>query len=182
MDQQEKEKKNRRILLFILGICSCFIVFLIIYLVMLWTFFHPPSQLSDEPGYISTTREFHQRMTESLDVIEVQDWLNTLNDSDTGEVLNQLYIATSFPIKLPNTINSLKREMSYIFVFRNDPNKTCVRMMWGGPIARWGVVIGPKGMPIPETVDVNYDEEGYRIIGEYRIKLEDGAYVWHEIK
>ena len=55
-------------------------------------------------------------------------------------------------------------------------------MMWGGPIARWGVVVGPEEMPIPPTEDVSYDENGYRQIGEYRLKLTDGAYVWHEMK
>jgi len=166
-------KKNRIVLWFIFAfLLFCFIAFLWYFIVM-YRFFNP--------GYITTTEDFRQKLSKSLDVIQVRDWLKDLSDAEIQQIDNKRFQALEFPLKLPNSVNNLKREMSYITIIKDDRYGVCMRLSWGGPIARWGVVVGPQDMPIPETEDVSY-EKGYRQIGEYRVKLEDGAYVWHEIK
>jgi hypothetical protein len=137
---------------------------------------------------------FYLRMQQRLDVSSLRIWLEELDDEIFKEEENQFHDVLAYKdsldyrkdgdrysITIPQEIRDLSENVHYL-TFYKENHKRCIRIEWGGPFARWGVVIGPKGMPIPETVDVSYDEMGYRNIGEYRIRLEDGAYVWHEIK
>ena len=175
-------KKNRKVLWITLAFLMLFIGFLV-YFIYILTFFMIPPKISDVPGYITTTEDLLQRMIESLDVVQVRGWLNILSESEIDKLQNQQFRVNAFPIKLPDTINNLKSEMSYIRIVKEDQYGICLRMTGGGPVGHWGVVIGPKEMPIPETEDVSYHKEGgYRIIGEYRVKLEDGVYIWHELR
>jgi len=173
--------KNRKVLWVTLAFLVLFIGFLV-YFTFMFLFFKTTINTSNVPGYIAFTKDFQQRMIESLDVVQVRDWLNTLSESEIDKLYNQQFRVNAFPIKLPNTINNLKSEMPYIIISKDDQYGICLRMTGGGPVGHWGIVVGPKIMPIPEIEDVSYDNDGYRNIGEYRVKLEDGAYVWHEIK
>ena len=134
------------------------------------------------PGYLPFTKGFHHRMEERLDVSELQEWLKALNESDFDKSYFHKFDVSSFPLSMPDTAENLKMGMSYIEFMQSSQGDVCLRLEWGGPPARWGVVIGPKEMSIPPTEDVRYDEDGFRHIGEYRLKLEDGAYVWHDLR
>lgn len=184
-DEYMNKTGNKKIGKVSLWITLAFLMLFIgfcVYFTFMFIFFNPPTNASGVPGYITFTKDFQQRMMESLDVVQVRDWLNTLSESEIDKLHNQQFRVNAFPIELPNTINNLKSEMSYITIIKDDQYGICLRMTGGGPVGHWGVVIGSKKMPVPETEDVKYDKDGYRYIGEYRVKLEDGAYVWHEIK
>ncbi|MHC5082754.1 MAG: hypothetical protein ACYTET_02280 [Planctomycetota bacterium] len=84
-------------------------------------------------------------------------------------------------IPIPWEISCLADDVHYLS-FDNENGMRSVNIQWGGPFHDWGVVVGPKEMPIPETVDVSYDEGGFPTYGEYRFKVEDGVYVWEIIK
>ncbi len=174
-------KKYRKVFWITLAFLMLLIGFLV-YSTFIAVFFTVPTKASTAPGYITFTNDFQQRMTKSLDVVQVRDWLDTLSESDIDTLHNQQFTMNAFPIKLPTTINNLTSEMSYITIIKDEQYGICLRMAGGGPVGHWGIVIGPKIMPIPETEDVSYDKDGYRNIGQYYVKLEDGAYVWHEIK
>ena len=175
-------KKHGEFPCFAFGFLSFFLIVFLLYCIFILIPFMIPAKIFDGPGYITFMEDFHKRMMESLDVVQVRDWLNTLSESEIDKLHNQQFRVYAFPIELPNTINNLKSEMSYITIIKDDQYGICLRMTGGGPVGHWGVVIGSKKMPVPETEDVNYDKDCYRNIGEYRVKLEDGAYVWHEIK
>ncbi|MHC4291704.1 MAG: hypothetical protein ACYTEU_05525 [Planctomycetota bacterium] len=182
MEEQKKEiKKKWKFFWMFFGIFSFFIiVFLLIYLIAIWQFFGAtPSQLSDEPGYIPFTKSFHQVVQQRLKAKKIRQWMATLDEQKFD---GKLMRVESLPFKLPIAIRCLEEDIHYITLFMNQEGNRCIDVEWGGPVAHWGVVIGPKEMPIPPTIDVSYDKDGFRNIGEYRIKVEDGAYVWHEIK
>jgi len=52
--------------------------------------------------------------------------------------------------------------------------KPKVRLTWGGPPGHWGVEIGMEDMEIPPS--------DFSQWGEYRLPLEPGVYVWHELQ
>lgn len=60
------------------------------------------------------------------------------------------------------------------YLFKNEADQNCLKLYNGGGFAQWGVVIGPKEMEVPPSDFSDY--------GEYRIKLEEGVYVWHELQ
>jgi hypothetical protein len=143
--------KNRTVLWFTLGFLLVFFIGFLWYFIVMYSFFNHPIKSSDIPGYITTTEDFQQRMKESLDVPQIRDWLNTLSESEIKQLQNQRFQAIAFPKQLPNSVNNLKREMSYITIIKDNKYGICMRISWGGPIARWGVFVGPKEMTIPET-------------------------------
>ena len=136
----------------------------------------------DSGGYVGYTRGFHQRMKEQLDIKPIREWLNTLDDDvfngdksvDSSDEFIPIDVLDVIPLK----------NYSHRF-FKAEKRFNCVRISTGsGGISRLcGIVIGPEEMPIPPTEETIYDEDGNRIkMGELRIKLEDGVYVWHDMK
>jgi hypothetical protein len=62
----------------------------------------------------------------------------------------------------------------YVNLDLDENSNPKVRLTWGGPFAHWGVEIGMQNMKIPPS---NFSQWG-----EYRLPLEPGVYVWHEIQ
>lgn len=60
----------------------------------------------------------------------------------------------------------------------NEEDWRVLRIMSGGGMQDWGVVIGPEKMEVPPTENFKYHERA----SEYRLKLADGAYVWYEFQ
>jgi hypothetical protein len=131
-----------------------------------------------EPGYKPFTQGFYDRMQTHLQVEPIRGWMATLED-DVYDGQLYGYEFDSYPFELPEEITALSSEISYIKLYNDEALRRCLHLEWGGPlVGRWGVVIGPKDMPIPQTV---YPTEEERI-GEYRLRFEDGVYVWHLLK
>jgi hypothetical protein len=72
----------------------------------------------------------------------------------------------------PKTMRSLYAKDVYIRPYGN--NEATIRLGWGGTFAKWGIVVGPNDMNIPEP-DMQHG-------GEYRLYLAPGAYVWHDVR
>lgn len=137
------------------------------------------------PGYKPFTEGFYQRMQDRLDVQAIRTWMEGLEANvfhgDYYDVLFPMEERT-LPFPVPQEISMLGEELHYLRLYMENSERR-LRIEWGGPlVGRWGVVIGPKDMAIPPTEDVSYDEHGLRFIGEYRLRLEEGVYVWHEIE
>lgn len=136
------------------------------------------------PGYKPFTEGFYQRMQERLDAEAIRNWMEGLEDRIfDGNYYDVLYPMEDriLPFPVPQEISKLSEQVHYLRFYMEN-NERYLRIEWGGPFSRWGVVIGPKDMPIPPTEDVRYDEDGLRHLGEYRLRFEDGVYVWHELK
>jgi hypothetical protein len=131
MDNAMKKNKtgNKKIgkvrLWITFGFLSIFNIVFLWYLIAMYTFFNPPEKSSDVPGYITFMEDFYKRMAESLDVVQVRDWLNTLSESEIDKLHNQQFRVNAFPIELPNTINNLKCEMCYITIIKDDQYGIC---------------------------------------------------------
>jgi hypothetical protein len=128
------------------------------------------------PGYKPFTAGFHQRMQNRLDVEKIRAWLGTL-DSEIfdGEYYDLLYEMNGnvLPVPILEEINSLSEHVHYL-VFYTENKMPCLRIEWGGALGHWGVVVGPREMEVPPSDFSDY--------GEYRLKLEEGVYIWHELQ
>lgn len=146
----------------------------------LWTIFNILP-----PGYLTFTHRFHYRMEQRLDAEAIRDWLSSLDESAfDGELYDLLFSVNrkTLPFSLPYEVTVLDKKIHYVRFYKKDGERY-LRITWGGPYGHWGVVIGPEDMDIPATVKPHLSEDsGVLQYGEYRVKLEDGVYVWHEIQ
>ena len=67
------------------------------------------------------------------------------------------------------------------FIFDKEGGKV-LRIMSGGGMQDWGIVIGPEEMEVPESEVIKDDDEYSGRHGEYHLKLADGAYVYYELQ
>ena len=120
-----------------------------------------------QPGYKPFTHGFRARIRSEADIEDIRDWLRTLSKEDyTGEN----FIAPQS--KFPESFKVLKPRYVNLDMDKNGNPK--VRLAWGGGFGHWGVEIGMEDMEIPPS-DFSQD-------GEYRLPLQPGAYVWHELQ
>ena len=120
-----------------------------------------------QPGYKPFTHGFKERIRSEADIEDIRDWLRTLSKEDyTGEN----FIAPQS--KFPESFKVLKPRYVNLDMDKNGNPK--VRLTWGGGFGHWGVEIGMEDMEIPPS-DFSQD-------GEYRLPLQPGAYVWHELQ
>lgn len=118
---------------------------------------------------------FCQRIKSRLDVEELRNWIDGLESSVfDGKVY---YIDNWFPddkilpVPVPEEINCLGENIRYLILYKEDQMR-CVNIVWSTRLARRGLLIGPKEMPISECNDD----------WEYKHKLEEGVYVWYELQ
>lgn len=132
-----------------------------------------------QPGYKLTTYGYRDRLRKEVDIEAVREWLRTLRKEDcTGERIDLVsgsdYSKRYWPdsIEWPKSLKVLNPR----FVSLNlDENwKPKIRLTWVEFMAFVGVEIGMEDMEIPPSDFSNY--------GEYRLPLESGAYVWHELE
>ncbi len=120
-----------------------------------------------QPGYKPFTHGFRDRIRSRADIPAIRAWLRTLSKEDyTGEN----FIAPQS--KFPESFKVLKPRYVNLDMDKNGNPK--VRLTWGGGFGHWGIEIGMEDMEIPPS-----DFSDYR---EYRLPLEPGAYVWHELQ
>jgi hypothetical protein len=133
------------------------------------------------PGYVSYTQGFHERMRRHLDIDTIRKWLETLDD---GIFVSEQRMESSDEFIPVDILDSIPLKIFFHTFFKTEEGFNCIRISTsGGGISRLcGIVIGPEEMPIPPTEEAMYDEDDNRLkMGELRIKLADGAYVWHDM-
>ena len=132
-----------------------------------------------QPGYKPFTYGFRERMRSKADIEAIRDWLRTLGKEDcTGETIRLFSDSHSFKSEWPDSIEwpkSLKvLNPGYVNLDLDENGNPKVRLTWGGPPGHWGIEIGMDDMAIPRSDFSRY--------GEYRLPLEPGGYVWHELQ
>ena len=118
---------------------------------------------------ISFTYGFRGRMRSRINVEEVRDWLRIQNSED----FFRSYYKNLPPGTLPGFLEILKA--SDIDLSADENGNPRIRMDWGSGVLRsWGIVIGMEDMEIPPSK--------IELYGVYRLPLEPGVYVWHELR
>ncbi len=143
------------------------------------SFFTPYSSYLWKPGYKPFTYGFRDRMRKDADIKDIRAWLKTLRKEDcNGNTINLLSYQNNLKNNWPDSINwpkSLKvLNPSYVNLDLDENENPKVRLTWGGPFGHWGFEIGNEDMAIPQSDFNRY--------GEYRLPLDPGAYVWHELQ
>ena len=141
--------------------------------------FMPVNSLLWVPGYKPLTYHFGQEIRSKADVEAIRDWLRTLSKEDcTGETIGLIYVPGSFKMRWRDSMEwpeSLKVfHPNYVKLDLDEKGNPKVRLTWGGPPGHWGVEIGMEDMQIPPS---DFSEWG-----EYRLPVEPGVYVWHELQ
>lgn len=156
---------NRRLKI-ILGVILLLLMLLLaglLYLIIIFYF--------SEPGYISDTNTFLQEMKDKADIPAIRAWLNSMPAKDSSYYC--FAEGTEWQDCVPECIKILSP--IYVDIEAENMDSKIVRITWGGGFGHWGLVVGPEDMETPES-DLKPPH------GEYRVPLEAGAYVFHEIQ
>jgi len=115
-----------------------------------------------------------KRMKNKTDVEAIRDWLESLDDEDYDSIDNSYNDLSRTRAEWPEPLKVLKPGRVFLSADKNGNAKT--RLMWGSsPIeGHWGVEIGAENMEIPPS--------DFSMYGEYRLPVEPGVYVWHELE
>ena len=132
-----------------------------------------------QPGYKPFTYGFRERIRSEADIEDIRNWLRTLSKEDcTGKTIDLFSDSDSFKSYWPDSIKwpkSLKVfNPRYVNLDLDENANPKVRLEWGSALGHWGVEIGMEDMEIPPSDFSRY--------GEYRLPLQPGAYVWHELQ
>ena len=155
------------------------IIYICIFLFFTLSLFTPINILMYSPGYQPFIYGFRERIESNADIEDIRNWLETLQDEDcNGETISLHSDSVPFKSHWPNSIEwpeSLKVfNPSYAILSLDENGNPKMSLTWGGPFGHWGVVIGMEDMEIPPS--------DLRRYGEYRLPLEPGVYVWHELQ
>ena len=122
------------------------------------------------PRYVFFTEGYRDWARQSLDVKEIRAWISTVDEKGPFSVDEDF--------KGPRCI----KEQSTRFdagIFSEDENgQMSLKLHSGGGFQDWGVFIGLEETDISPFETVMYDAYS----GEYRLRLEEGAYVWYELQ
>jgi hypothetical protein len=138
-----------------------------------------PIDIPFQFGFKSFTYGFRERIKSRADIEDIRDWMKTLKEEDcNGDVISLSRDPDSLKRHWHDSIEwpkSLKVfSPNYVIINLDKNGNPKVSLTWGGPFAHWGVVIGMEDMEIPPSDLSRY--------GEYRLPLEPGVYVWHELQ
>ncbi|MFC1781347.1 hypothetical protein ACFLZ8_03695 [Planctomycetota bacterium] len=153
------------------------IVFIASFIIPLFT---PFNIYLGVPGYKPFTDGFRDRIRSEADIQDIRNWLKTLNKEDcTGELVSlfdngEQPFERHWPdkVKWPESLTVF--EPGYVCLSTDENGNPKVRLTWGGPFGHWGFEIGTVDMAIPPS--------DFSQWGEYRLPMEPGAYVWHELQ
>jgi hypothetical protein len=131
------------------------------------------------PGYKPFTYGFRDRIKSQADIQDIRNWLKTLSRKDcNGETMDLFSDAGSLKSYWPDKLEwprSLKVfNPHYIELSMDENGNPRIRLTWGGPFGHWGIEIGMEDMEIPPSDLSQY--------GEFRLAVEPGVYVWHELQ
>lgn len=132
-----------------------------------------------QPGYRPFTYGFRDRVRSQADIEDIRDWLQTLSKQDcTGEYIGLSTGPSPSERRWPDSLEwpqSLKEFCPRHLTLDLDENgNPKVRLTWGDHFGYWGFEIGMEDMEIPPSDSSPWEE--------YRLPLEPGAYVWHELQ
>jgi hypothetical protein len=125
---------------------------------------------TNKPGIYYIFQGHTDRIKRDVDFKLIRDWSNTADISKQDDY--------GMPKECwPIFIKQLKAHT--VFVEKKETIGTVVKFEWGiGPFVHWGLVVGPTDMEVPESIN----KSDLNPVGEYRVKIAPGAYVWHDVK
>jgi len=111
-------------------------------------------------------RGFTRYVHKEADVEAIRSWLNALDPSDytdnDGTIIEKLFTRA----ELPPCVAHLRPKWATIRP--DDAWRLTVQVLWGGGmIGHWGIVVGPKDMPMPPS-----DPH------DLQLPLAPGSYIW----
>ncbi len=112
---------------------------------------------------------FTRYIERRTDVREIQNWLGTLDPKDYILDEDRTDEKRFVGLEQPPCIATLRS--TNVTVRPDDAEHLTVRLLWGGGfVGHWGIVVGPKDMPMPSSAWSNRAER--------RFPLAPGAYIW----
>ena len=119
----------------------------------------------EKPGYVYFTKGFSELIKKEVDTNKIRQWKNEIESEVTKmEAIDESIWTKSIKSLSPN----------HVWLETLDSNASIIRLEWGGPAGHWGLAVGPLGMEPPLS---NLER-----FGNYIIPLENGSYVWHEVR
>ena len=107
-------------------------------------------------------------------------WLDTLDPNGwAGETVDLAYLTEAERAGWPQAIVSSKPHK--IEFFPDAEGHLAVSLMWSSLDDAWGVEIGDTDMKIAKPVPREEAATTAREHAQYRLLLEPGAYVWHDV-
>lgn len=147
--------KKRRILVNIMCVVLVFVSFLVI----------GGNFVIEKPPYIYFTQGFSERIKKGTDTSEIRKWANGVkSEAMEVEAIDEIAWPMSVKKLSPNTV----------WIEMSNTNDRVVKLEWGGPMGHWGLAVGPSEMSIPPS--------DFKRFGKYIIPVENGCYVWHEVR
>ena len=135
------------------------IVFIVLFII---PFFIPIESELRPPGW-AFTYGFRDRIRSKADIPTIRDWLKTLSEEDYND-----HDVRLFPDEWPKSLEALNPGKVYLSTDKNGNPQ--VRIIWGGAIFHWCVVIGLEDMEIAPS-DLRHWAESWLLV-------EPGVYVW----
>jgi len=131
------------------------------------------------PSYKPFTYGCRDRIRSKADIEAIRAWLRTLSKEDcTGKTIDIRSYSFLYKSKWPDSINWPKSltvfNPGYVNLDLDENGHPKIRLTWGAALGHWGVEIGMEDMEIPPS--------DFSRHGEYRLPVEPGVYVWHEIQ
>ena len=123
-----------------------------------------------KPRYVSFTEGYRDWAQASMNVKEIRTWMHTLDKTGSFGVDKDF--------KGPRCISDHASRLSAGILSKDENGQVSLRLQSGGGFCDWGVFIGPEDTDVPPFETVMYDGH----YGEYRLELENGAYVWWEFQ
>ena len=149
-------KIKRSLLLRSAAIATCFFV-------VIPSFLGPPRHVFFTEGYRDWAQSF-------LDVKEIRAWRSTTDEKESFSIDEYF--------KGPRCLKEQGTRFSAGTLTEDEDGRMSLRLHSGGGFLDWGIFIGPEETDVPPFETVMYD--GYA--GEYRLRLEKGAYVWYGLE
>lgn len=109
----------------------------------------------------------------SLEIEKIRTWVSTCDLQE--QAIYSFFIDKDFEGPLCLLKHGSRFTVGYI---RKEENGSLILDLHsGGGFRDWGIYIGPQNLSVPAFETVMH-VGGYR---EYHLKLDNGAYVWHEL-
>ena len=123
-----------------------------------------------EPCYVFFTEGYLDWARQSLDVKEIRAWVSTIEERESFSIDKDF--------EGPGCLKEQGTRFSAGILTEDEDGRMSLRLHSGGGFVDWGIFVGLEETDFAPVETVMYDEYA----GEYRLRLEKGAYVWYELQ
>lgn len=123
----------------------------------------------DTPRHVNFTEGYRDWAKSVLNIQEIREWMEDLKNTESFGIYDDF--------QGPKCLVENHSRFSAGLIFDEEGHRV-LRIMSGGGFQDWGIVIGPVEMEVPESENYKYSGGA----SEYRLKLENGVYVYYELQ